>query len=213
MAGKKKRIIKTDEPYLVSGGMAMKRQKRRTDKQLQRIIGIVCLSFLLGTAGGALLANLLPQGQQGQLSSFLQQALADGDEISFAAIFWKYLKYDIIIWLGGWMQLGLFFAGAAFLFRSVCVGFTSAMMMAAYGMKGVLLSATAFLPQNLLLIPCYILMMSACVYYLLSWQEEGGKRTLQREKRRKQLEYCILFGGSVLLLAAASGVERMLLLL
>ena len=201
----------------------MKRQKRRTDKQLQRIIGIVCLSFLLGTAGGALLANLLPQGQQGQLSAFLrddgevdaflQQALADGDEISFAAIFWKYLKYDVIIWLGGWMQLGLFFAGAAFLFRSVCVGFTSAMMMAAYGMKGVLLSATAFLPQNLLLIPCYILMMSACVYYLLSWQEEGGKRTLKREKRRKQLEYCILFGGSVLLLAAASGVERMLLLL
>ena len=48
----------------------MKRQKRRTDKQLQRIIGIVCLSFLLGTAGGALLANLLPQGQQGQLSAF-----------------------------------------------------------------------------------------------------------------------------------------------
>ena len=163
MAGKKKRIIKTDEPYLVSGGMAMKRQKRRTDKQLQRIIGIVCLSFLLGTAGGALLANLLPQGQQGQLSAFLQQALADGDEIGFAAIFWKYLKYDVIIWLGGWMQLGLFFAGAAFLFRSVCVGFTSAMMMAAYGMKGVLLSATAFLPQNLLLIPCYILMMSAWV--------------------------------------------------
>ena len=80
----------------------MKRQKRRTDKQLQRIIGIVCLSFLLGTAGGALLANLLPQGQQGQLSAFLQQALADGDEISFAAIFWKYLKYDIIIWLGSW---------------------------------------------------------------------------------------------------------------
>ena len=195
----------------------MKRQKRRTDKQLQRIIGIVCLSFLLGTAGGALLGlsegQHHGQGQHGQLSAFLQQALADGDEISFAAIFWKYLKYDIIIWLGGWMQLGLFFAGAAFLFRSVCVGFTSAMMMAAYGMKGVLLSATAFLPQNLLLIPCYILMMSACVYYLLSWQEEGGKRTLKREKRRKQLEYCILFGGSVLLLAAASGVERMLLLL
>lgn len=89
----------------------MKRQKRRTDKQLQRIIGIVCLSFLLGTAGGALLANLLPKGQQGQLSAFLQQALADGDEIGFAAIFWKYLKYDIIIWLGGWMQLGFFLRG------------------------------------------------------------------------------------------------------
>ncbi len=95
-----------------------------------------CLPFflLMGTAGGALLANLLPQGQQGQLSAFLQQALADGDEISFAAIFWKYLKYDVIIWLGDGCSWGFFFAGAAFLFRSVCVGFTSAMMMAAYGM-------------------------------------------------------------------------------
>lgn len=191
----------------------MRKQKRRIDKQLQKIVGVVCLSFLLGTAGGALLANLLPNGQQGELSVFLQQALEDTGEVGFASIFWKYLKYDVIIWLGGWMQLGLFFAGAAFLFRSVCVGFTSAMMMAAYGAKGVFLSAASFLPQNLLLIPCYILIMSASVYYLLSWQEEGGKRTLKREKRRKQMEYCILFGVSVLLLAVASGVERMLLLL
>nr|WP_294682219.1 stage II sporulation protein M [uncultured Anaerotignum sp.] len=191
----------------------MKKQKRRIDKRLQKIVGIVCLSFLLGTAGGALLANLLPSGQQGALSSFLQQALEDVEEIRFGSIFWKYLKYDVIIWLGGWMQLGLFFSGAAFIFRSVCVGFTSAMLMTTYGTKGIFLSASSFLPQNLLLIPCYILIMTASVYYLLSWQEEGGKRTLKREKRRKQMEYCILFGVSVLLLIAASAVERALLLL
>lgn len=191
----------------------MKKQKRRIDKRLQKIVGIVCLSFLLGTAGGALLANLLPSGQQGALSSFLQQALEDVEEIRFGSIFWKYLKYDVIIWLGGWMQLGLFFSGAAFIFRSVCVGFTSAMLMTTYGTKGIFLSAASFLPQNLLLIPCYILIMTASVYYLLSWQEEGGKRTLKREKRRKQMEYCILFGVSVLLLIAASAVERALLLL
>ena len=194
----------------------MKQQKSKKpwiDKQLQRIVGVVCLSFLLGIAGGALLANLLPQGQQGELSAFLQQTLADTDKTAFGSIFWKYLKYDVIIWLGGWMQLGLFFAGAAFLFRSICVGFTSAMMLTVYGARGIFLSAAAFLPQNLLLIPAYIFMMSASVYYLLSWQEEGRKRTLKREKRRKQMEYCILFGVSVLFLAAASGIERLLLVI
>ena len=110
------------------------------------------------------------------------------------------------------MQLGLFFGGAAFLFRSVAVGFTSAMMMATYGGKGIFLSATTFLPQNLLLIPAYILIMSASIYYLLSWREEGAKRTLKREQRRKQAEYCILFGISIVLLAAAAGVERAILL-
>ena len=174
----------------------MKRQKRRTDKQLQRIIGIVCLSFLLGTAGGALLANLLPQGQQGQLSAFLQQALADGDEIGFAAIFWKYLKYDIIIWLGGWMQLGLFFAGAAFLFRSVCVGFTSAMMMAAYGMKGV--SAAESSADSLL----YPDDVRLCV---LSAFLAGGGRQADAEARKKAKAAGILYSLWGVCTAACGG--------
>ncbi len=191
----------------------MRKPKRRTDRRLQRIIGIVCLSFLCGTAGGALLANLLPTAQRGEVAVFLEQTLAGTDTSVYGSVFLKYLKYDLIIWLGGWMQLGLLFSGAAFLFRSVCVGFTSAMMMTVYGAKGIFLSAISFLPQNLFLIPAYLLMMSASLYYALSCQEVGEKRALKREKKRKQTEYCILFGISVLLLAVAAGIERMLLFL
>ena len=187
------------------------RKKRGIDKRVQKIFGFVCLSFLLGTMGGALAANLLPTGEQGELSAFLQTAIEGTEETSFLSIFWKYLKYDLIIWLGGWMQMGLFLSGAAFLFRSVAVGFTSAMMMTVYGAKGILMTLSSFLPQNLLLIPTYILIMSAAMYYMMNWQEGGGKHALKREKRRKQMEYCILFGVSVLLLAAAAGVERALL--
>ena len=189
------------------------KKKRRMDRQVQKIIGIVCLSFLLGALGGAVAANLLPAGEQGELTLFLQGAAEETEMPSFWALFWKYLKYDLMIWLGGWMQMGLFLSGAAFLFRSVSVGFTSAMLMTAYGAKGIWMAATSFLPQNLLLIPAYILMMSAALYYMLHWQEEGTKRTLKRERRRKQTEYCILFGASVLLLLGAAGVERMMLLL
>lgn len=188
------------------------KKKRKLDRQVQKIIGIVCLSFLLGALGGAVAANLMPAAEQGELSLFLQGAAERVEIPSFGSLFWKYLKYDLIIWLGGWMQMGLFFSGAAFLFRSVAVGFTSAMMMTAYGVKGILMALTTFLPQNLLLIPAYILMMSAALYYMLHWQEEGTKRTLSREKRRKQTEYCILFGVSLFLLAGAAGVERLLLL-
>jgi len=197
-------------PYPVTGGMDMKK-KREMDRQVQKIIGIVCLSFLLGILGGAAAANLLPTDEQGELTLFLQ-GTAELQCPSFAALFWKYLKYDLIIWLGGWMRMGLFFSGAAFLFRGIATGFTSAMVMAVYGAKGVFMVATSLLPQNLLLIPAYILMMTAALYYMLHWKEEGRKRTLKRERRRKQTEYCILFGVSVLLLAGAAGVERVLLL-
>ena len=70
MAGKKKRIIKTDEPYLVSGGMAMKRQKRRTDKQLQRIIGIVCLSFYWGRQAARFWRIFCRRGSRGSFLHF-----------------------------------------------------------------------------------------------------------------------------------------------
>ncbi len=191
----------------------MKKKKRGIDKRIQKIFGIVCLSFLLGTAGGALAANLLSVGEQASLSAFLQDALENGRETTFLSIFWKYFKYDFMIWMGGWMSFGLFFSGAAFLFRSISVGFTSAVMMTTYGARGVFMTLTNCLPQNLLLIPTYIFIMSAAAYYLLSWQEAGGKRALKRERRRKQTEYCILFAFSVILLAAASGVEWGLLLI
>ncbi|MBQ7084155.1 MAG: stage II sporulation protein M [Anaerotignum sp.] len=188
------------------------KKKRRMDRQVQKILRIVCLSFLLGVLGGAVAANLLPKEEQGELILFLQGAAEPAKCPSFGVLFWKYLKYDLIIWLGGWMRLGVFFSGAAFLFRGVSIGFTSAMVMAVYGAKGMIMAVTSFLPQNLLLIPAYILMMSAALYYMLHWKEEGIKRTLKRERRRKQTEYCILFGVSVLLLAGAAGVERVLLL-
>jgi len=185
------------------------KKKYRTDRQVQQIVGIVCLFFLLGTLGGALAANLLPTAEKGELSLFLRERTAEIP--SFLSLFWKYLKYDLIIFLGGWMQMGLFLSGTVFLFRSISVGFTSAMLMATYGAKGILLAGKFFLPQNLFLIPAYILMMSAAFYYMFRWQEEGGKRALKREKRRKRTEYCILFGASVFLAFGAAGVERMLL--
>ena len=50
------------------------KKKRKLDRQVQKIIGIVCLSFLLGALGGAVAANLMPAAEQGELSLFLQGA-------------------------------------------------------------------------------------------------------------------------------------------
>lgn len=184
----------------------MKRNKRGTDRRIPRIFGCVCLSFLVGTAGGALLANLLPAAEWERVAA----VLGERQGASYAAVFWKYLKYDLLIWLGGWLRLGLVVSGATFLFRSVATGFTAAMLLTAYGVRGLLLAAATCLPQNLLLIPTYVLLGTAAVYYLLSWQEGEGKRALRRERRRKQTEYCILFAASLLPIAAAAGVEWLL---
>lgn len=190
----------------------MKKRKQGIDKRLLRILGVVCLSFLLGVLGGALLANLLSGSARAELTSFLQGALTEGSAVGFWSIFLKYFKYDLLIWLGGWVPLGIFLSGAAFLFRGAAVGFTSAILFTTYGRRGVWIAASSLLPQNMLLIPTYILIMTASVYYLTSWNEQGGKRALRRERRRKQAEYSLLLLGSMVMLAAAAGMERAILL-
>lgn len=188
----------------------MKKRSCQTDKRM--LFCIVCLFFLFGSLGGALAANLLKAAQKAELAAFLETALFPQKAATFWHIFWKYLKYDLLIWLGGWTTAGVFVSGAAFLFRSIAVGFTSAALLTAYGVKGIWTAVTAFLPQNLLLIPTYSVLMTAAVYYLLSAQNETGKRALKRERRRRRVEYCILFAGSVVLLLLAAGIEQAVIL-
>lgn len=186
--------------------------KRKTwlDKRGQKIIFIVCLSFLFGVMGGAIAANLMGADAKTELSGVVRNAIEIQQTGSFTVTFWKYLKYDIIIWLGGWLQLGLFLSGMAFLLRSISLGFASAMMMVTYGFKGVWSAMLTLLPQNIVLIPAYIFIMCTAIYYLLTWNEGKGKRGLKRERRRKQTEYCLLFAASVILIAIGAGIEVVL---
>lgn len=185
----------------------MAKRNKRLDKRGQKIIYIVCLSFLCGVIGGAIAANLMGSGAQLEFASMIQGAADAEETITFGMVFWKYLKYDIAIWFGGWLSMGLFLSGTVFLLRGISLGFASAMMMVTYGVKGVWSAAFAILPQNIVLIPTYIFTMCAAIYYILAWKEGNGKRALKREQRRKQTEYCILFLTSAIFIAIGAGIE------
>lgn len=186
----------------------MYRKKKTTMERGQMIFLMICLSFLLGVAGGAVAANIAGQSGKETFALFLQEHLSPGTEASYGYVVWKYLKYDLLIWLGGWLSMGVFLSGCVCLFRSISLGFTAAMMMASYGAKGVWLTAISILPQNLILIPVYIGMTTAALYYLFAWNEESPRKSAgKRERRKKRTEYCILLAASILLIAVAGGVE------
>jgi stage II sporulation protein M len=185
----------------------MVKRNKWLDKRGQKIIIIVCLSFLVGVMGGAIAANVMGTDAKSELITWMKDGTQIQQAGSFTAVFWKYVKYDIVIWLGGWLQLGLFLSGTAFLLRSISLGFASAMMMVTYGVKGLGGAMFAILPQNIILIPAYIFIMCAAIYYLLGWKEGNGKRGLKRERRRKQTEYCIIFLASIILVAVGAGIE------
>lgn len=191
--------------------MAGKHHKNIPLERGQRIATIVCLCFLLGCMGGAIAANIGGQSEEANLALFLQEKLADGAQMEFSKVVWKYLKYDLLIWLGGWLSMGVFLSGCICLFRGVSLGFTSAMLMASYGKDGVWLTCLGILPQHFLLLPAYLGMTIAAIYYLFAWEEAGvRKKSRKQDKKRKQMEYVILLFASVCLILAASGLETLL---
>ena len=191
--------------------MAGKQYKNTPLERGQRITAIVCLCFLLGCIGGAVAANIGGQSEEANLALFLQEKLADGAQMEFGKVVWKYLKYDLLIWLGGWLSMGVFLSGCICLFRGVSLGFTSAMLMASYGKEGILLTCLGILLQHLLLLPAYLGMTISAIYYLFAWEEEGiRKKSRRQDKKRKRMEYVILLCVSLLFILADSGVETLL---
>lgn len=191
--------------------MAGKHHRNIPLERGQRIATIVCLCFLFGCIGGAVAANIGGQSEEANLALFLQEKLADGAQMEFGQVVWKYLKYDLLIWLGGWLSMGVFLSGCICLLRGVSLGFTSAMLMASYGKDGVWLTCLGILPQHFLLLPAYLGMTIAAIYYLFAWEEEGvRKKSRKQDKKRKRMEYVILGLASLLLIVAASGIEVLL---
>ncbi len=184
------------------------RKKKVSIEKGQIIAMIVCLSFFIGIIGGAIAANAAGQSGEGTAALSLQSYLAEGVEASFWHVFWKNLKYILLIWIGGWVSMGVFMAGCVCFFRALSIGFTAAMLMAGYGGKGILLVCIGILPQYLLLIPACVGMTIAALFYLFAWDDRGVRaRYRKTEQNRKRLEYAILLAGGVLLTTIASAWE------
>ncbi len=92
-------------------------KKKTPAERGQMIFMIVCLSFLLGTIGGAVAANLAGRSGEETLVRFLQEHLTAGGDSSFWYTFWKYMKYDLLIWAGDGFLWGYLFPAV-----SVCSG-------------------------------------------------------------------------------------------
>ena len=190
-----------------------KRKKKQTSGEKRQMIwGILCLSFLCSTACGAVAANLSAQEAASQVQSLIAAWQTDGMIVTYGGKFFKYLKYLLLIWLGGQVTPGLFLSVGTLLFRGACLGYASSAILLAFGKKGLLFAASAIVPQNLFLVPAYLAMTWAALRYATRRRQElSGKDALLREKRKDQTEYVLLLLGGVILLALGAFTEVLLM--
>jgi stage II sporulation protein M len=138
----------------------------------QSIYIFTVVLLIMGVIFGAVVVNSLALSEKQDLYSYLSQffgQVSDGDfasaEAMFGQSFSHYLKYIGLMWILGLSIIGLPIILILLFLKGVVVGFTVGFLVNQMGWQGLFLSFASVLPQNLILVPAFIIVSTASVAF------------------------------------------------
>lgn len=168
-----------------------------------------------GVLTGALLVNRLSVEQlQPLLDPF--KAFDTAGELSMFSLLNEqvrgYILLDMafifLIWCTGFTLIGLPVAWLIVFIKGMMFGFTTGLFISQYGWEGVWISFGVVLPQNLLLIPVYVIV---CVYAikitLHLWRRVITRQAFSPTFRTASLHYTFLFAFMLVFVVLGGLVE------
>lgn len=174
----------------------MRKNKRYTGQTLNEIGALAFSSnrtllasiffFLVGISTGVFLELTMSAGEKNNLASALQEYLsADGANLAFHTSFGASISNNLalllIIFIAGLSILGFPAAYAVVAYKGMALGFCSGLILENLQSKGLAVICTSLLPQNLLLIPAFILactIASNYAFHSLRRRKEPQKKNL-----------------------------------
>lgn len=159
----------------------------------------VVLLLILGVVFGALIAGQLGEAQREDLKIYLQgffgmigtKTVANPSDI-FQISLWNHLKMVGLIWILGISVVGAPVVVLLLFLKGAMLGFSIGLLVLEFGTGGLLLSAGTIFPQNILIVPCWIIMATLALVF----SAEMMKYMLKHEKvsiSRKMLGYHFCF--------------------
>ena len=177
----------------------------------------IVILFLMGVIFGAIVVNSMSITQKEDLFYYLSQffgQVSDGtvteDNDLFLQSFYHNSKFIGLMWILGISIIGLPIILILLFLKGMVVGFTVGFLVSQMGWKGFLLAFASILPQNLIIIPVFILMSAFSVIFSM--------RMIKRQFMKKYAQpimpffkrYIVALIAAVLFISAASGVEAYL---
>lgn len=151
--------------------------KKKVQTHLQDNSSVYTFTMVLlvmGVVFGAVIVNSLALSEKQDLFMYLKQffgEMSGGKFASANAMFNQslshYLKYIGFMWILGLSIIGLPIILILLFLKGVVVGFTVGFLVNQMGWHGLLLSFVSVLPQNLVLIPAFIIVSAASVSFSL----------------------------------------------
>jgi stage II sporulation protein M len=177
----------------------------------------IVILFLMGVIFGAIVVNSMSITQKQDLFYYLSQffgqisngKVAENSDV-FMQSFFHNSKFIGLIWILGISIIGLPVILILLFIKGMVVGFTVGFLVSQLGWKGFMLAFVSILPQNLIIIPVFIMMAALSVIFSLrmikrQFLKQYGQPIMPFFKR-----YIFTFVGAVIFISAASGVEAYL---
>lgn len=174
----------------------------------------IVILFLMGVIFGAIVVNSMSITQKEDLFYYLSQffgqilngKVAENNDL-FTQSFLHNSKFIGLIWILGISIIGLPVILILLFIKGLVVGFTVGFLVSQLGFKGFLLAFVSILPQNLIIIPVFILMAALSVIFSLRMIKKQFFKTYGQPILPFFKNYIITFVVAVILISAASGVE------
>ncbi|MEC2496948.1 stage II sporulation protein M [Bacillus cereus] len=170
--------------------------------------------LLMGVIFGAILVNSLQINQKQDLSFYLQRFFGQVSKGEFAIaveifreIYFSQLKYIGFIWILGISIIGLPLIFILLFVKGVVVGFTVGFLVSQHGWNGLLLAFVSVLPQNLIIIPVFLVMTTIAASFSLRMIRHQFIRKITEPLLPLLIRYTCFFLVIGVVLALASSVE------
>ncbi|MDR7072620.1 stage II sporulation protein M [Fictibacillus barbaricus] len=178
------------------------------------LYAFVCVLFLMGVIFGAIIVNSLSLNQKQDLYTYLSRFFIQASEGGFASksdmlfqSFGHYLKYMGLMWLLGLSVIGLPVILIMLFLKGVVMGFTVGFLVNQMGWYGFLLSFVSVLPQNVLLIPAFIIVSVAAIAFSIKMIRQLAFKHHHVPFFPQLIRYTVLVAGVGVMVFLASSLE------
>ncbi|MGC4376433.1 stage II sporulation protein M [Fictibacillus sp. Mic-4] len=190
----------------------IKRSIRLHVQENYSLYAFVTVLFLMGIIFGAVIVNSLTDAQRHDLFTYVSRffgQVSDGNFARAADMFHQsysyYLKYVAIMWLLGLSVIGLPIILILLFVKGIVVGFTVGFLVNQMGWHGFLLSFVSVLPQNLVLVPCFIIVTAASISFSIKMIRKQFMKRTNEPFFPSFLKYsCLIIGMGIFLIIVSA---------
>ena len=174
----------------------------------------IAVLFLMGVIFGAIVVNSLTLSQKEDLFYYLSQffsqisngKVADSKDL-FIQSFSHNSKFIGLMWLLGISIIGLPVILILLFIKGMVVGFTVGFLVNQMGWNGFLLSFVYVLPQNIIIIPVFIISATLAVSFSFKMIRQQFMKKMGEPMLPLFGRYMVLLVGAIVSLVIAAGVE------